>query len=228
MSMNTVVIAYELFNEGDRSDRRVSETVLMWLMTIGILQSIEYLERHPDTPKLYDSGVRYALPEQLTRKVPQWKLDNLRQYLRKNVGADDETIDRVVQYLRGVEVFRDIPTLYKKGFGDCDNCAIARCAELQFAGVKATPLITWRPTGNVTTYHALVRWPDGTSEDPSILLGMGGDKKAVDRAEERRKNQERHDTFAEAGLKMVMAGASADEIGKKIDMLGLIPKKGWK
>jgi hypothetical protein len=51
--------------------------------------------------------------------------------------------------------------------------------------------------GGGTTYHALVSWPPDrrggyrTSEDPSLLLGMGGADRAADRAEEIRKNAER-------------------------------------
>jgi hypothetical protein len=41
------------------------------------------------------------------------------------------------------------------------------------------------------TYHVLVRWPDNTLEDPSLLLGMSQPERAADRQEEIRKNNER-------------------------------------
>jgi hypothetical protein len=37
----------------------------------------------------------------------------------------------------------------------------------------------------------LVRWPDNTLEDPSLLLGMSQPERAADRQEEIRKNNER-------------------------------------
>lgn len=75
---------------------------------------------------------------------------------------------------RNTEEWLDIPTLYDRGFGDCEDLACARCGELQAReDVAAMPYITWRtlPDGR-TIYHALVRWPDGTIEDPSRALGM--------------------------------------------------------
>jgi len=68
----------------------------------------------------------------------------------------------------------DIPTILKKGFGDCEDLACWRCAELQQKEqINALPYVTWRKDerGN-TIYHALVRWPDGRIEDPSRALGM--------------------------------------------------------
>ena len=85
---------------------------------------------------------------------------------------------------------------------NCDNVAAWRTAELrEVLGIEAKPYITWRtrPDGG-TTYHVIVRWPDGTSEDPSLLLGMSQPERAADRAEEQRKLGERMGDFL-AGLK---------------------------
>jgi len=82
---------------------------------------------------------------------------------------------------------------------NCDNVCAWRAAELRQSGIHAMPYITHRQRQDGgTTYHAIVRWPDGSSEDPSLLLGMGGPDREMDRAEERRKNAERHDKVKKA------------------------------
>jgi hypothetical protein len=75
---------------------------------------------------------------------------------------------------------------------NCDNVASWRAAELRELGVNAKPYITWRqrPDGGYT-YHVVTRYPDGTIEDPSLLLGMGGIARDADRKEEERKLGER-------------------------------------
>lgn len=74
------------------------------------------------------------------------------------------------------EEWQDIPTTLERGFGDCEDLAIYRCADLRyFEGIHALPYVTWRttPRGN-TILHALVRYPNGLVEDPSRALGMNG------------------------------------------------------
>ena len=75
---------------------------------------------------------------------------------------------------RGTEAWADIPTILERGYGDCEDLACWRCAELNNKGVKASPYITWRKAGGRTIYHALVKWPNGKIEDPSRATGMGG------------------------------------------------------
>lgn len=77
---------------------------------------------------------------------------------------------------RGTEVWRDIPNILADGWGDCEDLACWRIAELNCAGIKATPFIKWsfRPDGRIKTYHAVLRVPDGRIEDPSRALGMHG------------------------------------------------------
>lgn len=77
---------------------------------------------------------------------------------------------------KGTENWQDIATTYARGIGDCEDLAIWRIAELNARGIQATPYITWGPAkaGGGVTYHALVRWPNGTIEDPSRALGMHG------------------------------------------------------
>ncbi len=94
---------------------------------------------------------------------------------------------------------------------NCDNVASWRVAELRQAGIQARPWMTkrTRPDGG-TTYHALVQWPPfgagnlgneskWTSEDPSLLLGMGGASRTAERAEEIRKNKERCEIIQKYG-----------------------------
>lgn len=226
--MPYVLLHFDLFGEGE-ADRSDSEYALLWLLESVTLWNCRFLERNPKTPKLYDSGVVYAIPEQMAEcKIPESKLNDCVRYLRK-LGAGEDTIDAIVAFLRGVEVFRDIPTIIAKGSVDCDNLACWRAAELRNAGVKASPYITWRERPDGTTYHALVRWPDGTSECPSLLLGMGGAAKDDERAEERRKNRERFDTLVETARRLCDAGVTdMPTVGAQITSLGLLPKAGWK
>lgn len=78
----------------------------------------------------------------------------------------------------GEEEWLDIPSLYKQGFGDCEDLACARTAELRFSGIGAVPCIRHRRIetgkGMLTLVHVLTLWPDGSVEDPSKLLGMKG------------------------------------------------------
>lgn len=78
------------------------------------------------------------------------------------------------------EEWLDIPTLYKQGFGDCEDLAAARCAEYrQLFNIPATPAIRAREFlkngKKLSVIHCLVLMPDGTTEDPSKLLGMPGE-----------------------------------------------------
>lgn len=79
----------------------------------------------------------------------------------------------------GEEEWLDIPSLYKQGWGDCEDIACARTAELRFQGIAAVPCLKSKPVpkpgGTITLVHIMVLWPDGTVEDPSKILGMGGE-----------------------------------------------------
>ena len=73
------------------------------------------------------------------------------------------------------ESFDSVPVVLKRGWGDCDDLCAWRVAELNLAGIRARPYIKWRVSGpNQHVYHAVVQWPDGRIEDPSLALGMGG------------------------------------------------------
>jgi hypothetical protein len=95
------------------------------------------------------------------------------------VGVDQWLIERGLVgalYDSGVRYRWELPgtgwdhaaILGARGTGDCKDLTAWRCAELQLAGVDAQPLIVRTGQRN---YHALVRFPDGSTEDPSIILG---------------------------------------------------------
>ena len=225
--MPYIVWASGLF---DGTNREESEETILKLLAVLVDRNCKYLRAHPETPKLYDSGVTYALPDQMTHKPDPDKLARLVQFLQKDMATDEETIDIITTILHGCEVFRDIPTIIAKGKVDCDNLSTWRVAELRvgdkngLGGIEAVPYIIWRDGPRGTTYHALLRHPDGTSEDPSRILGMGEDR---ERNEEKRKNQERNSNLISAGHALVSAGQISPQVmGRYIDALGYLPKGG--
>lgn len=75
----------------------------------------------------------------------------------------------------GTEEWQDILTTIKKGFGDCEDLACWRIAELRVRyGIHARPYIKWNDAHPNGRFHAVVELPDGRIEDPSAALGMGG------------------------------------------------------
>jgi hypothetical protein len=91
----------------------------------------------------------------------------------------------------GHEDWLDAPAVLLQGNADCEDLAAYRCAELRADGVEAEPVIKWQwiprdvmvaqgypanklPSRGVWLVHCCVRFPDGTIEDPSKILGMGG------------------------------------------------------
>ena len=74
----------------------------------------------------------------------------------------------------GVEEFACVPIILHRGWGDCDDLAPWRCAELREAGEKAKIRIQWKRQGSGRKlFHIVVRRADGKIEDPSLILGMG-------------------------------------------------------
>lgn len=80
--------------------------------------------------------------------------------------------------------WHDIPTLLRLGYGDCKDLAAYRVAELRHRGVQCKPCIKYKyvdykyPNGKkqpVLLIHVMVQFPDGSIEDPSKILGMGGE-----------------------------------------------------
>ncbi len=91
----------------------------------------------------------------------------------------------------GFEDWPDIPKVLSQGWGDCEDLAGYRAAELRvYDGIDAQPVIKWTwipadrmreagytviPKDGVWLVHCLVRYPNGKIEDPSKILGMRGD-----------------------------------------------------
>lgn len=75
---------------------------------------------------------------------------------------------------RGTEDWNTAPVVLKRGYGDCEDLAAWRAAELRVMGIPAHGIV--KRTGP-KMFHALVLWPDGRVEDPSKILGMGSKKK---------------------------------------------------
>lgn len=74
------------------------------------------------------------------------------------------------------EAWLDIPHIMELGWGDCEDLAAWRTAELRMQGVKAKCYLQWfhQPEQGFTLYHVQVKLPDGSIEDPSKKLGMRG------------------------------------------------------
>lgn len=71
------------------------------------------------------------------------------------------------------EEWKGLGVVHEDGEGDCEDLACARAAELIVRGHAARPVFRWRRLGRLSIYHIVVRHPDGSIEDPSLVLGMG-------------------------------------------------------
>jgi hypothetical protein len=121
----------------DVLDAPSRETVLRLMMEALIAANVAFLLAHPQTPRLYESGVRYE-------EEPE--------------GEDD---------------WNDIPVTLSLGYGDCEDLAGWRIAELRVAGeLAAMPRVSVYRLGRRITYHVAVRRAAGRIEDPSRELGM--------------------------------------------------------
>jgi len=192
-----VLFDMNLFDGED--ERENSQKRILWLLEALTCCNQLWLKQHPETPLIYNSGIKYKVPAQFERDDSP-EISTIRAFLMKNSAPRDvmSAFKMVDQACGGGEVFREIPRIIENGGGDCDNVASWRAAELRQHGIQASPYITWRRRADGgMTYHVVVRWPDGSSEDPSLLLGMGGEDRAADRAEEERKLHERRDNFIE-------------------------------
>jgi hypothetical protein len=226
-------------------ERWRSEQLLLYKMTILTLRNFWFLLDNPDFPHLYDSGMVYLLPEQLENRPTQSQIDDLDSFLAKRMHMGPRERQHHLDLARGVEIFRDAPRMRENGGGDCDNLCCLRAAEIAVAayriggrsGVK--PWLLSRQSGSQTIYHAIVRHSDGSDEDPSIIMGMGGEDRRADRWEECRKNWERYDNMWQIAKK-IMADetaqgvfkadydriARANELKAACDSFGYLPKDG--
>jgi hypothetical protein len=115
-----------------------------------------------------------------SRRRLLWLLESLCQINRIYLELYPDTLplyqSNIVYAVEDGEIFRDIPSIMDDGCGDCDCLSGWRIAELQAIGINARPYLKWRRENGKTIFHALVMWPDGKVEDPSLALGMGGGK----------------------------------------------------
>lgn len=73
----------------------------------------------------------------------------------------------------GSEEWQDIPTILKRGVGDCEDLASWLTAEYRIRrAIRAKIHVSHRRVGGMLRYHIMVRLPDGRIEDPSARLGM--------------------------------------------------------
>ena len=209
-------------------EQEESEEILLRMLGVNCLANFQYLRRNPGTLSLYDSDVLYTPPDQADGRPPLKKEDlkKLLKLLRK-MGSDPETALMIVRMLKGIEIFLDIPTLYRRGKGDCNELVPVRIAELWMQGIAASPYLTKESNdrGGIS-YHCVILHRDGSTEDPSLILGMGGRERAADRREEIRKNAERIANLTAAGQQLVAEGASAAEVLRKIEAMGFMPSSG--
>ena len=129
---------------------RVFGTVIKALLDAQVRNNLLYLSLHPETPKLYASGVRYQ-PE------PGYTFNG-----------------------KPAEEFASIPIVLARKNGDCDDLAPWLCAELIHGGERAKIRVQWRARRNLDGslgrkyFHIVVRRANGAIEDPSAKLGMNG------------------------------------------------------
>lgn len=122
--------------------RKASEVVLRLFLEALVAANVAYLQATPGAPTLYGSGVFYKRERPKIKGMPI------------------------------PEEWLSIPYIVAQGWGDCEDLACWRVAELLQQGIKAQPAFTYRQVGRYSVYHIFVRLPDGRTEDPSKRLGM--------------------------------------------------------
>jgi len=99
-------------------------------------------------------------------------LVKLNLHILRGDGKFPPLYDSGVVYKREpADVWRDIRTVYKSGWGDCEDLAAIRVAQLRFTGEDEQAHVAVYQSG-ARKYHAIVARSDGTTEDPSRRLGM--------------------------------------------------------
>jgi hypothetical protein len=217
----------------DPEDQDDSEYVL--LHAIGLTARIDKMHlRKGDAngkpyPLLYESHVVYTKPDQSDgrQQLSGREKKKLISFL-KDAGQDPETAIMCLRIIRGIEIFLDTPALFARGKGDCNELVPQRLAELWRGGVAASPYLSRQEKqGGGYVYHAMIKYPDGSAEDPSLILGMHGPDGAEARNEEIRKNVERYEGRIVDAKRMIAVDASlAPYAAKQIDQMGFVPRSG--
>lgn len=147
VGMRSAKVMAPIFARSDPLNASMSQLMLAGGVYGLMLMDIAWLRAHPETPDLYKAGVTYK-PER-----------------RRESGG------RVSEY---GEEWQTIPWVIYRGYGDCEDLAAWRAAELRVKyNIKANPFIKIRrmPDGYWRA-HVVARWPNGQIEDPSAKLGM--------------------------------------------------------
>lgn len=149
-----------------------------------------------------ESAEAHFAPLQITLRglcdVNQWHIERMMKRLAK--GMTPEFIIPPL-YASGVVYKEDDPghedwsdaiETHKKQVGDCKKLVAWRVAEQRANGVECEPVIKWQfiprdlavqlgypawlvKGDGLWLVHCQVRYSNGTIEDPSKILGMGGD-----------------------------------------------------
>lgn len=157
--MKEIVFKLGLF--GNEAERAASERVLTKALELLLTANVEYLRLHPETPGIYQAGVRY-------KREPLRNQEWLRIRVPLPGGGE-----RIAIFPRPPEEWKTAPYCIDDRFADCEDLACWLAAQrIVRNGINARPTFTFRNYGNVSVYHIIVQYPDGTTEDPSRKLGM--------------------------------------------------------
>jgi len=136
----------------DSYTRDASERALdRWLEALT-QQDVDYLREHPDTPRLYDSGVRYYHSGR-----------------GSDSGLVDEWLDVPEAMSEGVADCKSLAAWLAAEYRVRGTDPGARCTK-KFAEVDDPDV------GRLLLYHVLTLRSDGSIEDPSRVLGMNQDE----------------------------------------------------
>ncbi len=146
-------------------------------MTMNIQLKLSLFSDHPTRVGNADT---IGLPRKQSEKALLSLLESMVLIARMELRANrlPPLYKAGVRYRReeGTEIWKDPISVYKDGYGDCEDLSIWRTAELQENGKRASPTIRYRidPITKTYIYHVLVLRANGKLEDPSLKLGMRG------------------------------------------------------
>jgi hypothetical protein len=254
LGLDWLTFHFDLKFDDPVTQRRNENRLLLALEFLAQLDG-DYLDDHPETPHLYDTGIAYKRPEQLDSKLTRSQVNGLRKFL-KGLNFTDYAIEAHVAMAMGTEMFRQIGRIDENGGTDCDGWSPWRTAELRRAGMRgAKPGVVSREVGGRIIMHTVTMLPDPlpsllallgeeapapatgeSDEDPSLILGMGGAGRFADRLKEIKTCWDRHDFYMDQAKALISAKrASVGEdaardyartLLAKIDSLGFVPKDG--
>ena len=150
MSFPGVTFWLGVFADDSPATRLYSERVMMGALRFLTWANEEYLRRFPETPTIYNSGVRYAMEAPHTEN---W--EGIAKILEIKTGdCEDLACARAAE----LNINRAENTAHKVR--------------------EARPLLLRKQRGDIVLYHVIVEitHTDGsvTTEDPSARLGMKG------------------------------------------------------